>query len=536
MKPQPLQKGWIKQYDKRHDVTYVYKNIAYWDKEKQQSRAKREIVGRLDPETNLVVPTRNQIKENENAKHKDKKLNKQEEILQFNQRFERFHFGVAYALRKIARKTRLLQNLKEVFGKERADQILSLAQYLILSPNNSMMHYPQWSQRQWTYTNELSSQAISRLFQSITEDDKQKFFQLNLSQHPKDRYWAYDTTSISSYSQQLSYAQYGYNKEGDNLAQINLALLYSEKEKLPLAYRQLYGNTPDVSTIPWLLEQLRYMGAESVCLILDRGHYSYDNVKMFLQESQAFILGGRVGIKYIQEAIQSLEDPIQSFINYDPSTKLYHKKVTLSKEFKASANSYYPTYLHIYYDELQAGEDRIRFDHQLQEYYEELQSGKLKKTHEQAYKRYFSQNPEGELTMNQDEIRKAQNNFGYFVLLTSEKELTSLEVLALYRNKDVIEKSFNDLKDRLNMRRLRVHSDVSLEGKLFVQFIALYLVSYVKAQMDACELFETYTLMSFMGTLNQFECYVDPSGEVFYGELSEKIKDLMCSLKVPIPE
>ena len=43
--------GIIKQYDKRTGITYVYESKAYWDKEKQMSRAKRTLIGKLDPET-----------------------------------------------------------------------------------------------------------------------------------------------------------------------------------------------------------------------------------------------------------------------------------------------------------------------------------------------------------------------------------------------------------------------------------------------------------------------------------------------------
>lgn len=49
--------GIIKQYDKRTGITYVYESKAYWDKEKQMSRAKRTLIGKLDPETGEVIPT-----------------------------------------------------------------------------------------------------------------------------------------------------------------------------------------------------------------------------------------------------------------------------------------------------------------------------------------------------------------------------------------------------------------------------------------------------------------------------------------------
>ncbi|PIE89168.1 MAG: transposase, partial [Acidobacteria bacterium] len=48
----------VHQKNKKTGVVYVYKSVSYWDKEKQQSRAKRTCIGKLDPETKKVVPTR----------------------------------------------------------------------------------------------------------------------------------------------------------------------------------------------------------------------------------------------------------------------------------------------------------------------------------------------------------------------------------------------------------------------------------------------------------------------------------------------
>lgn len=48
----------VKAFDKRTGNTYVYESISYWDKEKGQPRSRRKLIGRLDPETNEIVPTR----------------------------------------------------------------------------------------------------------------------------------------------------------------------------------------------------------------------------------------------------------------------------------------------------------------------------------------------------------------------------------------------------------------------------------------------------------------------------------------------
>jgi len=47
----------IYQYDKRSNITYAYESHSYWDKEKKMSRAKRTLIGRLDPKTREIIPT-----------------------------------------------------------------------------------------------------------------------------------------------------------------------------------------------------------------------------------------------------------------------------------------------------------------------------------------------------------------------------------------------------------------------------------------------------------------------------------------------
>ena len=47
----------IKQTNKKTGITYVIDSESYWDKEKQQPRSRRKIIGKIDPVTGGVVPT-----------------------------------------------------------------------------------------------------------------------------------------------------------------------------------------------------------------------------------------------------------------------------------------------------------------------------------------------------------------------------------------------------------------------------------------------------------------------------------------------
>lgn len=108
------------------------------------------------------------------------------------------------------------------------------------------------------------------------------------------------------------------------------------------------------------------------------------------------------------------------------------------------------------------------------------------------YQRYFTIHAtpaRGKVySFNEDALRKAERNYGYFALMTNGIK-DPVEALRIYRLKDLIEKSFGNLKERLSMRRMSVASEENFEGKLFVQFIALQLMSYIKKQMDENGLF-----------------------------------------------
>lgn len=45
-------------YNKKRGITYVYDSHSYWDKELKQPRSRRRLLGRRDPETGELVPTR----------------------------------------------------------------------------------------------------------------------------------------------------------------------------------------------------------------------------------------------------------------------------------------------------------------------------------------------------------------------------------------------------------------------------------------------------------------------------------------------
>lgn len=90
---------------------------------------------------------------------------------------------------------------------------------------------------------------------------------------------------------------------------------------------------------------------------------------------------------------------------------------------------------------------------------------------------------EQKVQYNEEAIRRhKQNHIGWFVII-SNKTKDATEALRSYRQKDVIEKGFDDLKNDLDMRRLGIHSNTSMEGRIFIQFVLLILTTCLKGMV-----------------------------------------------------
>lgn len=86
---------------------------------------------------------------------------------------------------------------------------------------------------------------------------------------------------------------------------------------------------------------------------------------------------------------------------------------------------------------------------------------KTVRTHETAYAKYFKVSKVkggAKIEINRDAMQDAQARFGYFALMSNEIK-DAREALLLYRKRDVVEKAFSNIKERLNGNRLLVSSE-----------------------------------------------------------------------------
>ena len=531
----------VTQTDKRTGITYAYETQYYWDKEKQQSRAKRVCVGKVDPVTNEIIPTRGRSKKKETPSNRP--------VLKRGSRSfcetKHLYYGATYLFDKLADELGLAADLKLCFP-DSYKKLLSIAYYLILEDNNPLYRFEKWNHtHKHPYGADICSPRSSEFFSSITDEQINKFFRLQGKRRVEDEYWAYDSTSISSYSETLSQVQYGKNKEDDKLPQLNLLLVFGEESGLPFYYRKLAGNIPDSKTVKHLLEDLDILGLGKTKFVMDRGFYSEDNINGLYREHVKFLVGVKLSLKFIKKNLDVIYDDIRMFTNYDESIETYGYMVqtewdyTQERPYKGDViKDKRRIYIHYFYSIEKGAEDEQAFDKRIAGLCKELLEDKPVESHRKAYEQFFEvkTTPKRgrQVYYKEDAIKEARKYLGYFALITNET-MDAFTALHLYRMKDVVEKAFGNIKERLNMRRLLVSSEKGLDGKIFTEFVALILISHLDHKMKESGLYNNYTMQSLLDKLDVLECFEDANHSLRIGEMLVKQAEIYEALGVEAP-
>jgi len=500
----------VYQTSKQTGITYAYESLSYWDKEKKQSRAKRKCIGRVDPETKEIIPTRKRGSAGDREKVHKRGPVPIEHV-------SRSFYGATFLFDAIGDKLGITADLRKCFPATYT-QILSTAYYLIMEDRNPLSRFPKWAAtHSHPYGRNIPSQRSSELFASISEDATHRFFRLQGKRRIEKEYWAYDTTSISSYSRCLRQVRYGMNKDHEPLPQINLALLFGEESNLPFYYRKLAGNIPDVKTVKNLLADIDFLGYDKIKLVMDRGFYSEANINDLYHSHLKFLIAAKKSLKFVKAELDNVRDSIRTWTHYNQKHDLYACTTKIGWDYSRERpykgdilKEKRRMYMHIYFNSARALEDEKNFNALLCRLQEELEGGTTLPEHDRLYAKYFNTTTTPvrgtKVIAREEALAEARKNYGFFVLLSNEVR-EPIAALEIYRNKDLVEKAFGNLKERLNFNRTAVSSDQSLDGKLFVEFIALIFLSYLKKKMQEANLFKKYTMHELLDEIDIIECF-----------------------------
>ena len=166
--------------------------------------------------------------------------------------------------------------------------------------------------------------------------------------------------------------------------------------------------------------------------------------------------------------------------------------------------------------------------------------GKTIDDHKEAYEAFFivKTTPKRGLKVsyNTQAVSQYISRYAGFQAIITNGTKDPVETLKIYRDKDVVEKCFDDLKNQLDMKRLRMHSSATVGGRLFVQFIALIIMSALRKEMRSSGLIEKYTvreLIQEMETLTKVK-YSGKYGHILT-ELTKQQREILKGLNITLP-
>lgn len=498
----------------RGDKIYHYETQSVWDKEKKRSRQVRRYLGVEGADGKLSTP------------NKDIKISSVVD------------YGATYLLDELSRECGLADTLKNVFPNEWED-ILNISYFKIIRAQPYYI-FKSWSEG--TYLPRgvaLASGDLSRLVSKLgdKEEEQHSFFAKWVDRHKEVCALVFDITSISSHSRYNQWLEWGYNRDGESLPQINLGAIIAQDLGLPLAYRFCPGSIPDVSTLKNTIVFAKDIGLEKVGFVLDRGFYSASNISDLVKEKLDFTIplpfSTKEAKRIITETNASLELAENAFHDKD-ILMYYQKSKVIINDHDIDAHLYLNT--NKQKDELSRFLFKLEGIEKVTEVKQFKDDKQLLAFMEENYKNYikFFKLHNAILKRNNSTINEHYSHMGKFIILTSKKNSKKKELLQAYKDKDVVEKYFDQMKNELDENRLRVSSKNSFSGRLFITFIALIIRSYLTTKFNKTKLVDNMSISEAISNLSLIRKTSTPNG-TYLSEISKNNKEIFDTLNVPLP-
>ena len=400
--------------------------------------------------------------------------------------------GLTWAALELAKDSGIRAHLQEVFGKETGEDLLYLAIYKLAS-GGAMMTYDIWRQKVWLpQSRRLTGQKISELLSSVTREQVTKYFKLRHNR--QDEVWeeiykkqpelrsrpieyALDNTSISTYSNTLSEAQYGHAKRDPELKQINYTIICDQRSG-DIVFAYMYdGAVNDVSALSDILFAMQEaeFKLEKNILVTDRGYSSLVNVQKMINLEIKYLQG----VRYIEDSLKQRfakhSDALRKNAFYSSKEKAYafterEPWTQDSDSGQLKLNNYIHLYRLVGHEDLTVQQISENADHIIR-----LKTAKRSVPQDlwAAYGRFVKsvteKNGVTHWVRDTSKIDEAVECSGYFAL-RSNAVSDAFEALSIYRQRNMVEQDFYQLKNWLDGDRLRVGA-VSVQGKLLVNTI-----------------------------------------------------------------
>ncbi|MBN1549892.1 IS1634 family transposase [bacterium] len=500
---------------------YIYEAEGVWDPEKKQSRQKRKYIGKLDPDSGEIITPRKSV----------------------YPRSVR-DFGAVYLLKALADNYGLTSILNDVLGGEAPD-LFNMAAFQLCEGK------PFYLMKSWlegTHIDSMSvadSQDISRFFTDLgqRDSDRRRCIERWSLGQPASKAVAFDITSLSSHGKLIDLLEWGYNRDGESLPQINLGIVMRIPDGIPLSYHIYPGSITDVTTLSNIVTELKAQRISIRRFVLDRGFYSIGNIRELSQARIPFIMPmpfrSHLAGQLLSDSKAALQSPMNAFV--------HEKQTMFHTSFPVDLGSY-SCQAHVYLDEERKARETNRLIHRLTELERVVARQKCPTMDEaleiirdkgQGLDKLFTvtmENGQAVLKRKPKKLSAMMNRYGKIILVAKANNLNREELIHLYRRRDMIEKLFDVLKNEFDSNRIRIHSRDALEGRLFVMFLSMILYFIIQTRIHESDLLKSYSVSEILSKLKILRSVQMSNGKSHLTEITKKQRDIYEAFQVPLPK
>ena len=493
-------------YVQRGKKRYAYRSTSRYEPGKKYPVTVNEYLGVLNEETGEIIPKKSRMPQSNLFEMKELRCRR---------------FGGSYALLNVAESISLREDLFYSFGPD-GERLLAcaVAQALSGGPFSSSEETIDGCliRELQGIGGSFASPRLSEFTKCLGESygNLESLFERRLRR--SEGALSYDLTSASTHGTMREWAEWGHNRDGERIKQLNIGLV-TDKRGVPAMFEIYPGSIPDLKTLERTVERVQGMKGDACTLVMDRGFGSASNLEYMLDRGISFVIPGKRSTRCVKglvsRLIKRLGDCDLLSIHGDRTYTVLEEKVAVVRRERRGEDdddsndtkdlelvlSDDPRYAeapegriltaHVCYDGKRAAEDSNDFLLALKGIEDRL-SGMdpwaavrdLKKV-AGGYAKYFDLRvEEGKLSIERkrNAISFSMNRNGMFVMF-SRGVGTWEDMMSCYDCRTYVEQAFDVLKGELDGGRWRTADPVAAKGRLVVKFVALIVWCSIAASL-----------------------------------------------------
>lgn len=323
------------------------------------------------------------------------------------------------------------------------------------------------------------------------------------------------------------------NHRPDPIVEMGLLL---DKQGFPISYNLFPGNTSEKETlIPEISNIKRRHNINRVIVVADRGLNCSDNmikmagIDLDKKNRDGYIYGQSVRgadqefknwILSDNYIVDKISDDDGNEIIFKHKSRIYPKKMYITRDDKGLTKNGNKIKQTITVDQKQMVYYSQKYaDKQKRERQMVIEKAKDLIKNPGAYTRATSYGAAGyinnikfdketglvsngsELSLNIEKIAEDEKFDGYYSIVTSEENLSDLELRNIYKGLSKIEETFKITKSEFNARPINVRLEDHIDAHFLICFIGLVIIRILQA-----EIANKYTLKNLLEKMKNFKC------------------------------